>query len=396
MSTAEQALESKGANGGSGGGGSGSSGSSCSPCSSVWLKAWLDEGVPGPEHFTIKESEVDLDSLEAGGILLRSLVMSVDPYLRGGLKNRSEADSTGERVMSGFVAGRVEASKSDTYAVGDLIGCSANFSTLQILSAQDIAKTLIWKLPAMVTEDNISLGVGALGMPGSTAYGGLIDVLRPEQPPATKGNGDKKQQGQRQQTLFVSAASGAVGSLVGQIAKNVYGCTVIGSCGGPEKGEIIKARYGFDHAIDYRALPVDDRAAALAALTARLKECAPEGIDMYFENVGGVHFEAAMASLRKYGRVAVCGCISGYNEKTTPANSLKIGDLIYSFQRIEGFVCLPWLSGAQGNFLEDMSAWIQDGRVKTEETFFDGIERWPEAFQSLFTGKKLGKVVVRV
>jgi len=373
LKMASQAAESKGAE----------ATTNVSSCRSVWLKGWLDEGVPGPEHFAIKDSEVDLGSLEAGGIVLRSLVMSVDPYLRGGLKNRNKSAGTGERVMSGFVAGRVEASKSDTYAVGDLIGCSANFSTLQVLSAQDIAKTLIWKLPAMVTEENISLGVGALGMPGSTAYGGFIDVLRP-----TKGK--------EGQTLFVSAASGAVGALVGQIAKNVYNCTVIGSCGGPEKGEIIKERYGFDHSIDYRALPADDRDAALAALTARLKECAPDGIDMYFENVGGVHFEAAMASLRRYGRVAVCGCISGYNEKTTPANSLKIGDMIYSFQRIEGFVCMPWLSGAKGNFLEDMSTWIQDGRVKTEETFFDGIERWPEAFQSLFTGKKLGKVVVRV
>jgi len=370
--------------------GAGGDGGANNICRSVWLRGWLDEGVPGPEHFTIKDTEVDVGSLEEGGILLRSLVMSVDPYLRGGLKNRNGANTTGERIMRGFVAGRVEESKSGKYAKGDLVGCSANFSTLQILSAEAIAATLIWKLPDMVTEENVSLGVGALGMPGSTAYGGLIDVLRP-----TKAKeADEADQTQQKQTLFVSAASGAVGSLVGQIAKNVYGCTVIGSCGGPEKGEIIKARYGFDHAIDYRALP-SDRDAAVAALTARLRECAPEGIDMYFENVGGVHFEAAMASLRKYGRVAVCGCISGYNEKTSPANSLKLGDLIYSFQRIEGFVCMPWLSGAQGNFLEDMSTWIKDGRVKTEETFFDGIERWPEAFKSLFTGKKLGKVVVR-
>ena len=337
--------------------------------------------LPPPQDTT-----VDTAALADGGILLRSLVMSVDPYLRGGLKNRegllgtgAVKGGTGERVMSGFVAGRVEASKSDKYQVGDLIGVSANFSTLQILSKETLAATLSWKLPDMVTEENISLGVGALGMPGSTAYGGFIDVLRPK-----KG-----------QTIFVSAASGAVGSIVGQIAKNVYECTVIGSCGGAEKGEIIKSRYGFDSAIDYRALP-EDKAEALASLTASLKEAAPEGIDMYFENVGGVHFEASMASLRRYGRVAVCGCISGYNDAKSPANSINIGDLIYTFQRVEGFVCMPWLSGAQGNFLEDMSTWIQDGRVKTEETFFDGIESWPDAFQSLFTGKKLGKVVVRL
>merc|ERR1712167_256252 len=117
---------------------------------------------------------------------------------------------------------------------------------------------------------------------------------------------------------------------------------------------------------------------------------------MYFENVGGVHFEASMETLRRYGRMGVCGCISSYNDAKATPNALTIGQMIYSFQRIEGFVCSPWLSGKKGNFLGDMSQWIQDGKVKVEETFFDGIEAWPLAFQSLFTGKKLGKVVVRV
>jgi len=342
----------------------------------------LNEGIPGPEHFEILKTSVKASDLPDGGILLDVLVMSVDPYLRGGLKNRNplsgkEGTGSGRRIMSGFVAGKVIASKSDKWVVGDLLGASLPFSTVQIVSAEAMAKTLSWKLTEYLDESQISLGVGAMGMPGSTAYGGLIDVLRP-----IKG-----------QTIFVSAASGAVGSIVGQIAKHAYNCTVIGSCGGPKKNAYIKERYGFDHAVDYKALP-KDHAAGVEALTAKLKECAPKGIDMYFENVGGVHFEAALAALRPRGRIAVCGCISGYNAKESPKNRLSIGQLIYTFQRIEGFVCMPWLSGQKGHFLRDMAAWIGAGKVKPEETFFDGVEQWPAAFQSLFTGKKRGKVVV--
>jgi NADPH-dependent curcumin reductase CurA len=222
-------------------------------------------------------------------------------------------------------------------------------------------------------------------MPGSTAYGGLIDVLRP-----LKG-----------ETIFVSAAAGAVGGLVGQIAKNEYECKTVGSCGGPEKGKIILDKYGFDSHVDYKKAANGDE------LSAMLKEAAPDGIDMYFENVGGMHFETAMSALRVKGRIAVCGCIANYNKKTTgdsgqdsPGgsvfNKINIGDMIYSFQRIEGFVCAPWLKGEKGNFLQDMSKWLKEGKIKVQETHHDGIEQWPAAFQSLFTGTNMGKVVVRL
>ena len=211
-------------------------------------------------------------------------------------------------------------------------------------------------------------------MPGSTAYGGLIDVLKPE-----KG-----------QVIFISAASGAVGSLVGMIAKTVYDCIVIGSCGGEEKCKLIKEKFGFDHAIDYKV--VNDKEKMKAAL----KAAAPHGIDMYFENVGSYHFEAAFESLKPYGRVAVCGGIANYNEKVYPKVEINPMQMIYTFQRIEGFVCGPWLSGTKGNFLTDMNKWRLEGKLIAEETFFDGIENWPIAFQSLFTGSKLGKVVIRV
>jgi hypothetical protein len=144
-----------------------------------------------------------------------------------------------------------------------------------------MGQTIMWKLTDMLTEENSSLGLGILGMPGSTAYGGLIDVLRP-----LEG-----------QTIFVSGAAGAVGSMVGQIAKNVFNCIVIGSCGGPDKCALIKDKFGFDYAIDYKT--VGDKAGLVAAL----KAVAPEGIDMYFENVGGFHFDAALECLRTKGNI---------------------------------------------------------------------------------------------
>jgi len=259
--------------------------------------------------------------------------------------------------------------------VGDFLGRSGPFCTVQIVTDEELKHS--WKLTGKVTKDTISYGIGILGMPGSTAYGGLIDVLRP-----TPG-----------ETIFISAASGAVGSLVGQLAKNIFGCTVIGSCGGPQKCEIVIKELGFDHVIDYK-LPENN---TLEGLTAALKAVAPNGIDMYFENVGGIHFDAAMSNLKAGGRVAVCGLISDYNQASPPKLAIKnCMDLIYKAQRVEGFVCMPWLFGQKGNFHVDMFQWLTEGKVFAKECYYEGIESWPLAFRALFTGENVGKVVVRV
>jgi len=150
----------------------------------------------------------------------------------------------------------------------------------------------MWKLTDYISESQISLGIGILGMPGAAAYGGLVDTLRP-----LKG-----------ETIFVSAAAGAVGGLVGQLAKALYDCNVIGSCGGFQKSKMIKEEWGFDHAIDYKTCNSKED------LVAALKKVAPNGINMYFENVGGIHFAAAMDVLAPKGRVAVCGQIDNYND----------------------------------------------------------------------------------
>ena len=298
------------------------------PAKTVTLTSYIPSGLPGPEHFTIVESTLPTEAdVQEGGILLQILAMSADPYLRSSCKSEATGGAI-PRTMSGFVSGKVLCSKRPDYVAGDLFGASLPFTTCQIVTAEQATKTLIWKLTDMLTEENISQGLGVLGMPGSTAYGGLLDVLRPE-----------KDQTKTPETIWVSGSAGAVGSMVTQIAKNVCGCTVIGSCGGPEKVALCIEKFGLDGAIDYKKCP--DR----EALTAALKEQAPNGIDMYFDNVGGMHFETAMESLRPQGRAAICGGISHYNEGERQADRIFPTDMIYGFKRIEGFMCMPWLSG---------------------------------------------------
>lgn len=347
----------------------------------VILKQVVDEGLPGPEHFDTQETEVpDFAEAEEGSIQVHITAMSADPYLRMRIKSSSSFGNVvpGE-AMTGFVVGKVVASKGNsTWSVGDLFGGNLPFSTVQTLSPEQMKSTLLWKLTDIVSEDELTLGLGLLGMPGSTAYGGLIDVL-------------KVKEGE---TIFVSAASGAVGSLVGMIAKHVYHCTVIGSCGGPEKAALIKEKFGFDHSLDYKDPEVGG---SKENLQAALKKVAPDGIDMYFENVGGIHFDAAFASLRQGGRIAVCGGISQYNtsKEAVVGNTLDVMQMVYTCQRIEGFLAQPWLTGQRGSFLKDMAAFLRAGQVVPQETFFEGVEQWGLAFQSLFTGKNVGKVVIR-
>jgi NADPH-dependent curcumin reductase CurA len=166
----------------------------------------------------------------------------------------------GDAVV-GYIAGKVLESNSPDWKAGDLIGASVPYTTVQAISGEQLKQTLTWKLTEYITEDQISLGVGLLGPPGATAYGGVVDVLHPAEG----------------ETVFISAASGAVGSMAGQIAKNVYKCTVIGSCGGPAKCDNIKQKFGYDHAIDYKQCKSADD------LIAALKAAAPDGFDMYFE-----------------------------------------------------------------------------------------------------------------
>eukprot|EP01031_Cornospumella_fuschlensis_P027050 gene27050-32685_t len=345
-------------------------------CQSLILTRSLDEGVPDGSIFRVDESDIDVEAakqtLQEGDMLVQLLVASADPYLRGHIKSVGEVKPGSP--MHCFVVGRVLASRSGTYGEGDLFGAQLDLVTVQVVTRSTLARTLHWKLTGYVDESNITYGVGILGMPGSTAYGGVSGILCPKEG----------------ETLFVSAASGAVGGLVGMIAKHIYKCKVIGSCGGEDKSSFIKSFYDYDHAIDYKQVHNAEE------LAAKLKEVAPQGIDMYFENVGGMHFDAAYDQLRPRGRIAICGMISEYNKLEPPKATFNVGKSIYAQVRIEGFLCHDWLMGRKGNFLEDMSRWLKEGVVKAQETVFNGIDQWPAAFQSLFTGTNLGKVVIRL
>lgn len=347
---------------------------------SVVVAATINGGEASPSNFKVVDTPLPRGfGLADGSIIFKAMALSADPYMRGALRSdRPGGKAVGEPLV-GFMAGKVTASKNADYPVGCLVGLRAPLCTAQVLTADDLATQPVWKLDGVLDEASISRGVGVLGMPGATAYGGLLDVLQP-----VEG-----------QTLLVTAASGAVGALVGQIAKNKFGCRVIGTTGGVEKAAYIVETLGFDAAIDYQAVGSDR-----ASLAAAIAEAAGESgkVDMVFESVGGAFFEAAFDCLAPGGRIAVAGGISLYGgaAAVTPPVSIDPLKMIYSAQRIEGFVSTPWLTGAKGNFLADMHEWLQAGWLKPEETVFDGIETYGEAFQSLFNGAHRGKVVIRV
>ena len=272
------------------------------------LLAPLDDGYPSGElgvHFDVHTGEtlvVTPESLKPNHVLVKLLAVSADPYQRGRIKSKNpltggssttEQQAAEPRAMSGFVAGKILASRHPKWKPGDLFGAALPITTVMVIDLSSNA--FVWPLRG-ITEEQVSLGVGVLGMPGSTAYGGLIGCLRPK----------------RGETLYVSGAAGAVGSLVGELGKSLFDLKVIGSCGGPDKCARIVESHGFDVAIDRKKLPKwgsdGDWTASKEALRQQLQEAAgPGGIDMYFDNVGADHFEAAFESLGKGGRVAICG-----------------------------------------------------------------------------------------
>ena len=344
------------------------------------VAAQVNGGEAGPGNFRVVDAPLPRGfALEEGAIIFKALAMSCDPYMRGALRSDRPGGREPGEALVGFMAGKVTGSKSAAFPVGALIGLRAPLCTAQVLSAADLAAQPVWSLDGLVTEETISRGVGVLGMPGATAYGGLLDVLQPKEG----------------ETLLVTAASGAGGALVGQIAKHKFGCRGIGTTGGAEKAAYLTDTLGFDAAIDYTAVG-RDRAALAAAIAAAAGESGK--VDMVFESVGGAFFEAAFDCLGKGGRIAVVGGISLYQNAAAEPPPVKINPLqmIYTAQRVEGFVSTPWLTGAKGEFLKDMHAWLEEGWLKADETTFDGVEAYGEAFATLFSGNHKGKVVIKV
>jgi hypothetical protein len=318
-------------------------------------------GVPNASNFEL--ATVTLPDPGPGEVQVRNTWMTVDPYMRGRMNDmKSYAPPFQlDEAMQGGAVGEVIASNDPAFKAGDPVQ-----SFLGWREAFNAPAGMVQKLDTHGLPPQAFLGVA--GMPGLTAYVGLLKI-------AALKDGD---------VVFVSAAAGAVGQVVCQIAK-LKGHTVIGSAGGPEKAAFLK-ELGVDHVIDYKAEP---------DLTAALMRAAPDGIDVYFENVGGAHMEAALMAARPFGRFALCGMISQYNATDLGEGTRGLITVVGKQLRLEGFIVSSHVD-MQEAFVRDMSGWIASGKVKWRETVENGIENAPTAFLKLFKGENLGKMLVKL
>jgi NADPH-dependent curcumin reductase CurA len=319
-------------------------------------------GWPNEANFAL--TETGRPQLADGQVRVRNLYLSVDPYMRGRMNDVQSyvpPFRVGEPLEGGAV-GTVTESRSPELDVGDLVLHMLGWRDEAVLPARAARKL---PPPAGLSP---SVYLGVLGMPGLTAYAGLLDV-------AALAPGD---------VVFVSAAAGAVGSLAGQIARLRGAARVIGSAGSDEKVRWL-AEIGFDAAFNYKDAPV----------AAQLRQAAPDGIDVYFDNVGGDHLEAALSALKVHGRVALCGAIAGYNAAGPPAGPRNLGLAITKRLTLRGFIVLDH-HGRLPDLLDEAGAWLRDGRLVYRETVVDGLERAPEAFLGMLRGANTGKMIVRL
>ncbi|MDB5592280.1 MAG: NADP-dependent oxidoreductase [Enterovirga sp.] len=323
------------------------------------------EGEPRPENFRLET--VPRPEPGDGQVLLRTLWLSLDPYMRGRM---SEAKSYAKPVpvggpMEGGTVSEVVLSRSDRFRPGDVVLAHGGWQDYAVADARGLRQLDPEAAP-------IQTALGILGMPGMTAYTGLANIGQPK----------------AGETLVVSAASGAVGSAVGQIGR-IRGCRTVGVAGGPEKCRYLIEELGFDAAIDHRAPDLPER----------LREACPNGIDIYFENVGGEVWTAVFPLLNDFARVPVCGRIAHYSDTAPPPGPDRTVQLMAAILtrrlRLQGFIVSDF-AAQQGDFLREMAGWIRDGQVRYREDVVEGLERAPEAFMGLLKGRNFGKLLVKV
>ncbi|KAI7903391.1 uncharacterized protein BX663DRAFT_508436 [Cokeromyces recurvatus] len=322
------------------------------------------------EHMVVKKDEINLEAdIPDGAILLKTLCLSVDPYMRGrmrdaNIKSYSPAFILGE-PMNGHAMSEVIKSNNESFKVGDIVYGMTPFSEYNLIP-KDWTKLFEVRNEAKTAGIPITNYIGILGMPGMTAYVGLLKFGRPK-----KG-----------ESLYVSAASGAVGQLVGQIGK-ILGLHVVGSAGSDEKVAYLK-ELGFDGAFNYKTQ--DTREA--------FKELLPNGIDIYFENVGGKMLEDVIDHANKFARIVCCGMISQYNTKN-PTGIHNLMQVVAKSLEIRGFI-VGDSPEMMEPFRQEVTKWIQDGQLKYKETVTEGIEKTPEALIDVLHGRNFGKQVVKV
>lgn len=323
-------------------------------------------GAPTNANFALEQSPIPTP--QTGQVLLRTLYLSLDPYMRGRMSDAPSYASSvgvGETMVGGTIS-QVENSEHPDYKKGDLV---VSYNGWQDYALSDGAGLI--KLDANMKQPSMALGV--LGMPGFTAYMGLLDIGQPK-------SGE---------TVVVAAASGAVGAVVGQIAK-IKGCRVVGIAGGSEKCQYVVNELGFDACIDHRS----------ADFPQQLADACNDGIDVYFESVGGAVFDAVLPLLNVGARIPVCGMIAHYNDTQLPDGPDRLGLLTRTILtkrlKLQGFIIFDDYGPRFDEFFTQMNAWLNEGKIKFREDMVEGLENAPQAFIGLLEGKNFGKLVVHV
>ena len=334
-----------------------------------WHLVRRPDGEPVDADFALVDKEVR--PLDDGEVLVRNTFLSVDPYMRGRMNDvRSYVPPFAlDEPMDGGAVGVVEA----------VSGTATDSSGRQLEVGDTVLHELGWRTHAVIpaararrVDPDVAPAqtyLGVLGMPGLTAYAGLLRV-------------GEFREGDR---VFVSAAAGAVGSLVGQLARLKGASLVVGSAGGPEKTQWLRDEAGFDRAVDYKAGPIGPA----------LREAAPEGIDVYFDNVGADHLEAAISSLRRGGRVAICGMIAGYNDTEPAAGPRNMAMIIGKRLTLRGFIVFDH-ADLRAQFEDEVGGWVREGRIVWRETVVEGIDQAVAGFRSLLSGGNTGKMLIRL
>lgn len=320
------------------------------------------EGKPSVECFRTEETTVP--NIKEGEVLLKTNYVSVDPYLRGRMSDRKSYTSgfnLGEPMSSGIIA-EVTESKNPDFKAGDFVNGLLYWSEYQTSSGEGLIKVDPNAAP-------LSAYLGMFGMPGLTAYLGLMEIGKP----------------QKGETVVVSGAAGAVGSVVGQIGK-IMGCRVVGIAGSDTKTEMLKNEFGFDEAINYKTTKNMQKAIA---------EACPDGVDIYFDNVGGEISDGVMMNINQFARVPICGAISQYNETRMTTGPRMQSVLLINRALMRGFIVNDFAPKFP-EATKQLSQWYAEGKLKLKETVVEGFENIPDAFIGLFEGENIGKMVVKI
>jgi NADPH-dependent curcumin reductase CurA len=323
------------------------------------------EGEPTPENFRLET--VPVPTIGPGQVLLRTHWLSLDPYMRGRMsaaKSYAKPVEIGDVMEAGTVS-EIVASENPGFSVGDIVLSHSGWQVYAISDGKGMRKLDSEAAP-------VTTALGILGMPGMTAYTGLLNIGQPK----------------AGETLVVAAAAGPVGSLVGQIAR-LKGCRAVGIAGGPEKCSYVREDLGFDAVIDHRA----------SDFAAQLEAACPQGIDIYFENVGGAVWDAVFPLLNDFARVPVCGLVSQYNATSLPQGPDRTPMLMWAILSkrltLRGFIVRDF-AAQSSDFARDVGAWLRAGQIRYKEDVTDGLERAPEAFIGMLKGRNFGKTLVRI